>query len=344
MEFGAIVGALIGLGAGGEEGAEAGAEIGAAMGEDDHILPSDIWYVDDVLPVGTAAAVALIEHRWALPLRDKIRGAGGFHIADAWVHPLDLVAIGLASAEEAEQVGLTDREVLPGDRHHWCLGLGAGIAGSSTGDSEIVSESHRTHGLGEPVVKAAAAIVDQDRQEAQAERQRRQQQADEPQHRLANPDPLALGGDHADRHQAVPGRLTGQRPEDHEVQAEPEKPHRPPASACRALSVSSPPSSFASRSIAPPVERRDHVGREQIDQQRHRARDDARIAHRYGRGLTVASVMRPPPDGACAGTRHGRFARRSHRRRTCACAPRPRRRRRGRRSDARAPPAARANG
>jgi uncharacterized membrane protein len=105
MEFGAIVGALIGLGAGGEEGAEAGAEIGAAMGEDNHILPGDIWYVDEVVPVGTAAAVALIEHRWALPLRDKIRDAGGFHIADAWIHPLDLVAIGLASAEEAEQVG-----------------------------------------------------------------------------------------------------------------------------------------------------------------------------------------------------------------------------------------------
>lgn len=105
MEFGAIVGALIGLGAGGEEGAEAGAEIGAAMGEDNHILPGDIWYVDDVLPVGSAAAIALIEHRWALPLREKIRDAGGFQIADAWVHPLDLVAIGLASAQEAEQVG-----------------------------------------------------------------------------------------------------------------------------------------------------------------------------------------------------------------------------------------------
>jgi uncharacterized membrane protein len=104
-ELGAIAGALIGLGAGGADGAEAGAEIGAAMGEDSHILPDDIWYVDDVLPVGTAAAVALIEHRWAIPLRDKIRDAGGFHLADAWVHPLDLVAIGLASAEEAEQLG-----------------------------------------------------------------------------------------------------------------------------------------------------------------------------------------------------------------------------------------------
>jgi uncharacterized membrane protein len=102
-ELGAIAGALIGFGADGEEGAVAGAEIGAELAEDSHVLPDDIWYVDDVLPEGSAAAVVLIEHRWAIPLRDTIRDAGGFHLADAWIHPLDLVAIGLASAEEAEQ-------------------------------------------------------------------------------------------------------------------------------------------------------------------------------------------------------------------------------------------------
>lgn len=29
--------------------------------------------------------------------------AGGFHLADSWIHPFDLVAIGLMSAEESEQ-------------------------------------------------------------------------------------------------------------------------------------------------------------------------------------------------------------------------------------------------
>src|SRR5215471_19132778 len=43
---------------------------------------------------------ALIGHRWAIPLRDAIRDMGGFHIADAWIHPADLVAIGAATAEE----------------------------------------------------------------------------------------------------------------------------------------------------------------------------------------------------------------------------------------------------
>jgi len=103
-ELGAVAGALIGLGAGGVEAAQEGAAIGAAVAEEEPFLPEGAWYVDDVLPVDTAAAVALIEHRWAIGLRDAIRDAGGFHLADAWVHPLDLVAIGAIAADEAEQV------------------------------------------------------------------------------------------------------------------------------------------------------------------------------------------------------------------------------------------------
>ncbi len=45
----------------------------------------------------------LLEHRWALGLRGAIQSAGGFHLADAWVHPLDLVSVGLMEAEEAQQ-------------------------------------------------------------------------------------------------------------------------------------------------------------------------------------------------------------------------------------------------
>jgi uncharacterized membrane protein len=101
QEFGAIVGALVGFGAAGEEGAEAGAVAGAGAMEDGHVFDEDkMWYVDDAIPPGTAAAIALLEHRWAIPLRDAIRDLGGFHIADAWIHPADLVAIGAATAEE----------------------------------------------------------------------------------------------------------------------------------------------------------------------------------------------------------------------------------------------------
>jgi uncharacterized membrane protein len=101
-DFGAIVGALIGVGADGEEGATAGAVLGAAAMEDGHVFDDkETWYVDDAIPPGTAAAVALLDHRWAIGLRDAIREAGGFHLADAWIHPADLVAIGAASREEA---------------------------------------------------------------------------------------------------------------------------------------------------------------------------------------------------------------------------------------------------
>jgi uncharacterized membrane protein len=94
-DFGAIVGALIGVGAAGDEGATEGAVLGAAAMEDGHVFDAEnTWYVDDAIPPGTAAAVALLEHRWAIGLRDAIQNAGGFHLADAWVHPADLVAIG----------------------------------------------------------------------------------------------------------------------------------------------------------------------------------------------------------------------------------------------------------
>jgi uncharacterized membrane protein len=101
-EFGSIAGALIGFGADGEEGMEAGAALGASEMEDGYVLDeSNSWYVDDAIPPGTAAAVAILEHRWAIGLRDAIRDAGGFHLADAWVHPADLVAVGMLAKEEA---------------------------------------------------------------------------------------------------------------------------------------------------------------------------------------------------------------------------------------------------
>ena len=100
-QFGAIVGALVGFGADGDEGASYGAVAGAAELEDGHVFDDDaVWYLGDAIPDGTAAAVALLEHRWAIPLRDKIAKAGGLTLSDAWIHVADLVAVGaLASAK-----------------------------------------------------------------------------------------------------------------------------------------------------------------------------------------------------------------------------------------------------
>jgi uncharacterized membrane protein len=103
-EFGAVVGALIGLGAAGEEGAEAGAKAGAqATAEGVDVFPEPgAWDVVEEIPNDTAAAVILLEHRWAIPLRDAVAEAHGFAISDGFIHPLDLVAVGVLAAEEAE--------------------------------------------------------------------------------------------------------------------------------------------------------------------------------------------------------------------------------------------------
>ena len=96
-QLGAIAGALVGFGAAGEEGAQAGAELGAEMAVEGGMLGEGVWSVADVVPPGSMAAVALLEHRWAIPLRDAVRRAGGVALADAWIHPQDLVLYGVAT-------------------------------------------------------------------------------------------------------------------------------------------------------------------------------------------------------------------------------------------------------
>ena len=56
------------------------------------------------IPNDSAAALVLIEHHWAVPLRDAVARAGGFRLADGFISPLDLVEIGLVTAEEAEEL------------------------------------------------------------------------------------------------------------------------------------------------------------------------------------------------------------------------------------------------
>jgi uncharacterized membrane protein len=106
IELGSKVGALIGLGIEGEEGLEAGAEAGAEAAEDGVQVFSDeeAWDVVEDIPNDSAAALLLIEHHWAVPLRDAIARANGFRISDGFISPLDLVDIGLLSAEEAKEL------------------------------------------------------------------------------------------------------------------------------------------------------------------------------------------------------------------------------------------------
>jgi uncharacterized membrane protein len=107
IELGSKIGALIGLGVEGEEGLEAGAMAGAeeAAAEGINVFGDAAeWDVLEDIPNDSAAALILLEHHWAVPLRDAIARAGGFRISDGFISPLDLVAIGLMSAEEAKEL------------------------------------------------------------------------------------------------------------------------------------------------------------------------------------------------------------------------------------------------
>jgi uncharacterized membrane protein len=103
-ELGAKVGALIGLGAAGIDGFVAGAELGAEMAEQ-----GGFGLVEDVaeelvenLPDGSAGLLLIIEHHWAVPLRDAVIDAGGILLANHWLGIQDLVAIGAALSDEGE--------------------------------------------------------------------------------------------------------------------------------------------------------------------------------------------------------------------------------------------------
>jgi uncharacterized membrane protein len=105
IELGSTVGALIGLEIDGETGADLSAEA-AVEGE---VATEELWDVLADIPPDSAAAVVLLEHQWAVPLRDAVMRAGGFRISDGFISPLDLVAIGLHTSEEAEKLQTLER-------------------------------------------------------------------------------------------------------------------------------------------------------------------------------------------------------------------------------------------
>jgi uncharacterized membrane protein len=106
VELGSKIGALIGIGMEGEEGAVVGAAAGAEIADEQGVQvfsDEEPWEVLSDIPNDSAAALLLLEHHWAVPLRDAIARAGGFRISDGFISPFDLVAVGLLSREEAEE-------------------------------------------------------------------------------------------------------------------------------------------------------------------------------------------------------------------------------------------------
>jgi hypothetical protein len=70
-----------------EEDREGGVEAGEGVADGE-----GTWFLAERLPRGAAAAIVLLEHRWAIPLREAAAGVEAEVFGDAWVHPQDLAA------------------------------------------------------------------------------------------------------------------------------------------------------------------------------------------------------------------------------------------------------------
>jgi len=103
MTYGAWIGALIGLGAGGAEGAEMGALIGAMSAADEYEYGMDdeaLATIAGDIPSGGAALMVVVEHKWAIPFRDAVRSQGGIFIAQDFLSPEGMIALGAEIAAE----------------------------------------------------------------------------------------------------------------------------------------------------------------------------------------------------------------------------------------------------
>jgi hypothetical protein len=76
--YGAIATAIVGERE--RDGEPLAGESGAAV----------VWSMEDAVPPGTSAAIALIEHTWAGPLVAAINAAGGSTREETWLSPQDL--------------------------------------------------------------------------------------------------------------------------------------------------------------------------------------------------------------------------------------------------------------
>jgi uncharacterized membrane protein len=101
--FGTLARALFGYGAGGEEGALLGMDAGLARAETGEfgLSEDNIDEIADLIEPGTSALFLLLEHVWAIGLKEAIANANGEVIAQGWITPATLVAMGREAADEA---------------------------------------------------------------------------------------------------------------------------------------------------------------------------------------------------------------------------------------------------
>lgn len=102
--YGAIIGGLIGIGTGDEKVAKTMASDMGARFHDRYEYGLDNEDIKDIaaeLPNDSAAILLLVEHVWAIPLRDAVSSAGGMLIAQDFLSPESLIALGKEISSKA---------------------------------------------------------------------------------------------------------------------------------------------------------------------------------------------------------------------------------------------------
>jgi Family of unknown function (DUF6325) len=84
-EFGGLAAALLG-----KPESEDSVEPAVPDADDADDVDAMAWSLADAVPAGSMAAVALIEHTWAGPLKAAIQRAGGSPLEETWLSPGDL--------------------------------------------------------------------------------------------------------------------------------------------------------------------------------------------------------------------------------------------------------------
>ena len=151
-ELGAEMGALIGLGAAGIEGFVEGALAGEEIAAEGGIGLVEAVGADFIenLPDDSAGMLLIIEHAWAVPLREAVVDAGGVLLANQWLGAQELISLGVAlgveaaiEAAESQQESQTDRAQGPGS----CRGLCHRVLRLRSGGDHVVAVG-RTRVLG----------------------------------------------------------------------------------------------------------------------------------------------------------------------------------------------------
>ncbi|HEX5369250.1 MAG TPA: hypothetical protein VFY10_07530 [Dehalococcoidia bacterium] len=98
---GAIIADLVGLRDGADSfDSAAAARIDQQAQLSGHPFNSDgDWDIIEKIPNDSVAVLLLLDHRWAIPLRDAISDEGGSALGDAWLDPRDLAAAGVVTVD-----------------------------------------------------------------------------------------------------------------------------------------------------------------------------------------------------------------------------------------------------